>query len=264
LARVHAPQYHETLFSRVYPGRQESSPCYLPTLEALQRFLDFTPAQRQRTLIRTDAGFGSDANIEHVLTEDWQVLTKNKGGRRPAAYARRTAAEAWTAVDGRRQMASVPQPLTFSRPTQTHLLRWWTAGGQEKHAIVICSVLDWTAAEVLRHYDDRAQCEHEIQADKGGLRLEQRRKKRLAAQEALILLTDVAHNLLAWLRRWMFPTGALATFGPLRLIEDVLSQPGQLVFAGEHLCEVQLNERHPYAALTATGLQRLFEHFGQD
>jgi hypothetical protein len=230
----------------------------------LQRFLDFTPAQRQRTLIRTDAGFGSDANIEHVLTEDWQVLTKNKGGRRPAAYARRTAAEAWTAVDGRRQMASVPQPLTFSRPTQTHLLRWWTAGGQEKHAIVICSVLDWTAAEVLRHYDDRAQCEHEIQADKGGLRLEQRRKKRLAAQEALILLTDVAHNLLAWLRRWMFPTGALATFGPLRLIEDVLSQPGQLVFAGEHLCEVQLNERHPYAALTATGLQRLFEHFGQD
>ena len=85
----------------------------------------------------------------------------------------------------------------------------------------------------------------------------------MAAQEALILMTDVAHNLLAWLRHWMFPGGALAGFGPLRLIEDVLCQPGHLVFQGDHLCEVQLNERHPYAAATAAGLQRLFEHFGQ-
>jgi hypothetical protein len=31
LARVHAPQHHETLFSRLYTGRQESSPAYIPT-----------------------------------------------------------------------------------------------------------------------------------------------------------------------------------------------------------------------------------------
>jgi hypothetical protein len=115
----------------------------------------------------------------------------------------------------------------------------------------------------MAHYDDRALCEREIQADKQGLRLEQRRKKSLAAQEALVLLTDVAHNLLAWTRQWMFPAGSLATFGPLRLIEDVLWQPGHLIFEGERLREIHLNELHPYAAVTAAGLERLFDHFGQ-
>ena len=59
------------------------------------------------------------------------------------------------------------------------------------------------------------------------------------------------------------PAGSLATFGPLRLIEDVLWQPGHLIFEGERLREIHLNELHPYAAVTAAGLERLFDHFGQ-
>lgn len=63
LARVHAPQYHETLFSHVYPGKQESASCYIPVLDALEPALGLTPSQRQRTVLRSDAGFGSDANV---------------------------------------------------------------------------------------------------------------------------------------------------------------------------------------------------------
>jgi Transposase DDE domain group 1 len=260
---VHAPQYHETLFSRVYPGKQESSPCYLPTVQALERFLAFTPEQRQRTILRTDAGFGSDANINQVLATDWQVLTKNKGGRRPDAYARRVAADAWQDLDGRRQIATLPQPLSYCRPTQSHLLRWWTESGMEKHAIMVCSIPAWSQHELMIYYDQRGTCEKEIQADKVGLHLEKRRKKRLTAQEALILVTDVAHNLLAWTAQWMFPSSSLADYGPLRLVEDVLCLSGHLVFDGERLSEVHLNELHPHARVIATGLEHLFDHFGQ-
>jgi len=259
---VHAPQYHETLFSRVYPGRQESSPCYLPAVQQLATFLACTPAQRQRTILRTDAGFGSDANINAVLASGWQVLTKNKGGRRPHAYARQVPDDGWEAITGGRQIAALPQPLTYCRPTQSHLLRWWNEAGLEKHAIVICSIMTWSAQELMTYYDDRGTCEKEIQSDKMGLRLEKRRKKRMSAQEALILLTDVAHNLLAWTGAWMFPTGNLAGYGPLRLIEDVLCLPGHLIFEDERLKEVHLNELHPHAAATAAGLERLFDHFG--
>ena len=259
---MHAPQYHETLFSRVYPGRQESSPCYLPAVHQLEAFLAFTPAQRQRTILRTDAGFGSDANINAVLADDWQVLTKNKGGRRPDAYAGRVPADGWQAIVGNRQITALPQPLTYCRPTQAHLLRWWSEAGLEKHAIVIGSIMAWSPQELITHYDARGACEKEIQSDKVGLRMEKWRKKRLSAQEALILLTDVAHNLLAWTGHWMFPTGDLAGYGPLRLIEDVLCLPGHLIFADERLSEVHLNELHPHAAATAAGLERLFKHFG--
>jgi hypothetical protein len=115
--------------------------------------------------------------------------------------------------------------------------------------------------QTISHYDDRGACEIEIQADKGGLKLCKRRKKRLSAQEALVLLTDVAHNTLAWVSHWMFPHGPLATFGTTRLTEDILAIPGHLIFRGERLIEVQLNERHPYAAQTAIGLKRLLDRF---
>ena len=117
-------------------------------------------------------------------------------------------------------------------------------------------------AQVIAYYDDRGACETEIQADKGGLKLCKRRKKRAAAQEALILLTDVAHNTLAWTSQRMFPAGPLAHFGTTRLIEDALAIPGRLIFSQGRLVEVQLNELHPHAAQVAVGLERLLDYFG--
>jgi hypothetical protein len=262
LARVHAPQYHETLFSHVYPGKQESSPAYIPTLTALEAFLALTPAQKQRTVLRSDAGFGSDANVNHALTAHWQVLTKNKGGRRPQAFARAVTDSDWHSLRFDRWVAQAVVPPTYVCPTQCLVLRWNTPSGLVKYGIVLCSITTWTMAETIAHYDDRGACETEIQADKGGLKVERRRKKRLAAQEALILLTDVAHNLLAWVPQWMFPGEPLADFGTTRLVEDVFHLPGRLFFHDERLSEVQLNRLHPHAEAVAAGLERLLDHFG--
>lgn len=262
LARVHAPQYHETLFSRVYPGKQESSPAYVPTLEALDTFLQLTPVQKQRTVLRSDAGFGSDANVNYALTAQWQVLAKNKGGRRPPAWARQVAPEDWKPVSSDRWVAPAVNPPAYVSPMTCLVLRWPNQKGDVKHSVVLCSIPTWTMAEIIGHYDNRGACETEIQSDKGGLKLERRRKRRLAAQEALILLTDLAHNLLAWVPRWMFPDEPLAAFGTTRLIEDVFHLPGRLFFHGKRLTEVQLNRLHPHAEAVATGLERLLTRFG--
>jgi len=262
LARVHAPQYHETLFSHVYPGKQESSPAYVPTLDALDMFLHLTPAQKQRTVLRSDAGFGSDANVDYALRAQWQVLTKNKGGRRPSALARQVATDEWQLIGSDRWVAPAVNPPSYVCPMQCLVLCWPNARGMVKYAIVLNSILTWSMTEAIGHYDDRGACETEIQADKEGLKLERRRKKRLAAQEALILLTDLAHNLLAWAPQWMFPGEPLADFGPTRLVEDVFQLPGRLFFCGERLTEVQLNCRHPHAEAVAGGLERLLARFG--
>lgn len=262
LARVHAPQYHETLFSRLYPGKQESSPAYLPTVASLDTFLNLTPEQKQRTLLRSDAGFGSDANVNQALLAGWQVLTKNKGGRRPPALARDVPADQWQSVGVECWAAPAVHPPSYVRPTQCLVLRWRNQKGQMKTSVVLCSITTWAVPETIAHYDDRGACEGEIQADKMGLKLERRRKKRLAAQEALILLTDLAHNLLAWVPSWMFPDEPLAGFGPTRLIEDVFHLPGRLFFCNGRLTEVQLNELHPYAQAVAVALERLLSRFG--
>lgn len=262
LARVHAPQYHETLLSRIYIGKTDSGPTYVPALEALESMLGFTPQQRARTILRSDAGFGSDANVNRALETGWQVLAKGKGGKRPQAFARGVAEDAWHKVSDSRWVAPAPAPPVYVRPTQHLVLRWLTPTQQIKFSTVVCSVTEWTQAEILWHYDDRGACETEIQADKMGLRLERRRKKHLAAQEALVLLVDLAHNVLAWTRLWMALPAPLAGFGALRLVEDVLAIPGRLIFQHNRLVEVQLSQSHPYAPVVADGLRRLLARFG--
>jgi len=262
LARVEAPQYHETLFSRVYPGNQESSPTYIPIVDALDNFLELTKAQKKRVVLRSDAGFGSDANVNYALKAQWQVLTKNKGGRRPQAWAKKVAADDWEPLGNDRWVAQAVAPPAYVCPTRCLVLRWLTPSHLVKHAVVLCSIPVWTAAETVAHYDDRGTCETEIQADKGGLQMTRRRKKRLAAQEALVLLTDVAHNLVAWVPQWMFPDEPLASLGTTRLTQDIFQLPGRLFFDHGRLTEVQLNRRHPYAEVVAEGLQKLLNHFG--
>lgn len=263
LARVHAPQYHETLFSRLYPGNQASAPTYIPVLAALESFLGWSPEQKARTILRSDGGFGSDSNLNTALAADWQVMSKSIGGRRPSAVIRQIPESAWHEVrPDDRWVAVAPAPVELVRPVQWVAVRWQTQRGECKQALVICSVDAWSAQDCIHRYDDRGACETEIQADKAGLQVGRRRKKRLAAQEMLILLTDVAHNLLAWMTPRMFPTGPLAQMGTTQLIQDVLTIPGRLIFQRQQLVEVQLNERHPYAADVAAGLERLLDYFG--
>ena len=47
----------------------------------LQRLLPLTWAERQRTLIRIDAGFGDDANLSWLLPWGYQVLAKGYSGK---------------------------------------------------------------------------------------------------------------------------------------------------------------------------------------
>jgi hypothetical protein len=104
--------------------------------------------------------------------------------------------------------------------------------------------------------------ETEIKADKSGLLIPKRRKKRSLAQEALILLSDWAHNILAWSRHWMFTDSRFANFGPYALVNDVLCMPGEIIIKGGQLQMVALRESHPYAVEMAACLAKLLEKFG--
>lgn len=115
---VHAPRYHETLFSCLNWGRQESSPAYVPTVDALRAFLNLTPAQRQRTVLRSDAGFGSDANVAYALRDEWQVLTKTKGGKRPRIFASQVAAGDWQSLRNDGWVARAVKPPIYDRSVE--------------------------------------------------------------------------------------------------------------------------------------------------
>ena len=101
---------------------------------------------------------------------------------------------------------------------------------------------------LMNLYNLRGGAEVEqFREDKGGLHLSARRKRTFQAQKTLILLTDLAHNLLADFRRRGLTPSRFARWGLKRITRDLLSMPGRLAFQGAELKRIDLLATHPYA-----------------
>jgi hypothetical protein len=151
----------------------------------------------------------------------------------------------------------------YARRTQTLLLRWRTPKTKKmKYATLMHSLLEYDWHSIPAFYDDRGAMEGEFKADKFGLVLPRRRNRLFAAQETLILLTDLAHSLATWTQDWMFADSRFATCGPLALVNDVFCVPDELILKGDKLHMVVLRESHPYAQELALCLAKLLAYFG--
>lgn len=262
LVRVSAPTYHETLLSLIYPGSQNGSTTFKTSVRAVQNLLHLTREQRHQTVWRTDSGLGTDENINWALAHDYQVLMKGYNGKRALAFSRQITDSDWYPLRADRWVAVVPKAPRYARRTQTLALRWLTEAKQLQYATLVHSLLDHDWHTIPALYDGRGAMETEIKADKSGLLIPKRRKKRSMAQEALILLSDWAHNILAWSRNWMFTDSRFANFGPYALVNDVRCVPGEIIIKGGQLQMVALRESHPYAIAMAPCLAKLLEKFG--
>ena len=137
----------EVVLSYLFEGAQTSASALVPLMQQVERLLPLTRAQRQRTLIRTDAGFGTDSNVNWLLLADYQVLVKGYSGKRAAAQARRV--REWVEVKPNDTwIARSPRPLAFARSTQTLVVRQRIPKG-ERHALYITTLSVLSLADIL-------------------------------------------------------------------------------------------------------------------
>jgi hypothetical protein len=225
----------------------------------IEELLGLTAVQRARILWRLDGGFGSDGNLNWLLKRGYQVLTKGYAGRRAKTQGQKVMAGQWQLVEGRtdKWWAPTPQPVRYYRRTQSIVVRWAVKGNRYRYALLLSTLPQLAGAALSRAYDGRGAMESEIKGDKGGLNLERRRKKQLAAQEALVLLTDLAHNLVAGLRREMLADSPFADYGPYRIVKELLCIPGKAVVKDGELVQLRLWQSHPHSALILPCLERL-------
>ena len=105
--------------------------------------------------------------------------------------------------------------------------------------------------------------ETQNKSDKQGLGLSRRNKHRFAAQEMLILLAQLAPNLLIWTRNDLaiaYPR--FCKYGIQRTVRDVLQIPGSVqITAQGTISKIRLNSRHPLAAAFQ---QSFSSHFARD
>ena len=104
--------------------------------------------------------------------------------------------------------------------------------------------------EPLHFYDSRATIESaSIRGDKQGLKLVKRRKHSLCGQEMLILVAQLAHNLIIWARKWLSEAcPKLGEYGIKRWVRDLLTMPGRITFKAGRIVKVRLSPLHVLAA----------------
>lgn len=247
--------YRESLLSQLYPGNQLSSSSLIPAVTTFEKRLSLPEKKRHKIIWRLDGGFGVDKQINWLLERNYQVIAKGKANRRANYLAKQV--KRWIMVKERAWIGRVPTPSEICKPIDTFSLRYETPKGVKYRYLY--STLKRSGEQTFAFYNQRGGAETEFRADKsGGLFLHKRRKHKRDSREVWILLTDMAHNFLAWFTHHMLVDSPFAGWGPLRITRDLFRIPGRLEWQNERLLSVKLISSSPYAADLLTCLERFW------
>ena len=102
-----------------------------------------------------------------------------------------------------------------------------------------------------------------------GLGLGKRQKKRWPAQQMMMLIVQLAHNLLVWQNSWLQQAELtpqehriIKEHGIYRIVHQRLNVDGQVSRKGGKVTRIELNPLHPLSPLIQKGFQVLLKPFG--
>jgi Transposase DDE domain group 1 len=173
-----------------------------------------------------------------------RVVAKGAANRRAELLAKQV--KRWDVYHAT-WIGEVVSPIDFGRPVQVFVKKRVKNGGFV-HRYYVSTLKLPSKGRLMSDYDARRRAVVEqFRNHKGGLQLEARRKRSFVAQKTLILLTDLAHNLLADFQRHPLTDSKFAAFGLKRIVRHLFQLPGRLVFDGTHLKRIDLLASHPHA-----------------
>ena len=213
-------------------------------VQASQTVLELTPQQRQRVVWRMDGGAGSEDNFRWLLAQGYQLHAKGCSNRRAGALAQRVTRWDQYAQYG---VAEIASPFNFAKPVRVFVQRRLKKG-RMVHSYFVSSLALPSKGAFLHLYQLRGGAEVEqFRQDKSGLALGIRCKRSFSGQTSYILLTDLAHNLLAEFKRKGLHDSRFATFGLKRIVRDLLHMPGHLRFEEGQLKRIDLLSQNQFA-----------------
>lgn len=173
------------------------------------------------------------------------MLGKGFSGKRANALAPHVSR--WDIYDDQSCLGWVNPTFDLGHPVKVVVKRRFHKG-KWKHSYYVTTLSFPSKKALMDRYNQRGGAEIEqFRADKSGLHLSARRKRSFTAQKALILLTDLAHNLLADFHSRGLADSCFTDWGLKRIVRDLLAVPGRLHFRSGQLKRIELLATHPYA-----------------
>jgi len=256
-------QSEEVVTDRLFAGNVQVIKALQPLVEAAEATLQLDEAKRARTILRVDAGSGTLDDLNWLLARGYLVMAKEYSGQRVVRLAKTVTQWVQDPDWSERSFGWVSEPPTgYVRPGKPHCR---ALSQTRRHLrgmrVLICSLSAQQVLAVLRRpssqaadpvavlaayvtfYDQRAGgIETSFKGDKQGLGLTKRKKKRFEAHQMVLLLGSLAHNVVAWARRWL-SSQKIQHYGILRMVRDVFHISGLLRFdALTQVVEIVLNQ----------------------
>lgn len=281
LGRVLATRYQEIVVDQLFDGKTQLQTAFIPLVEAAERRLGLDADKRTRTLLRVDAGGGTLDDINWALARGYQYHGKDYSAARARVLAQSVTEWVDDPKVAGRQVGWVSLPEhPYVRPVKRLAVRCPKDNGQWGVGVLLSTL---TPEEVVLgcrlpidrvhdrvavllayayFYDQRGGgIETSLKEDKQGLGLTKRNKKRFVAQQMLVCLSMLAHNVVVWVRNQLAPQCArLEGMGILRWVRDLLHTNGwiQIGPAGQ-VSRITLNSDDAMAVLLKRPLRRLLE-----
>ena len=269
LGRVNASRYAEIVCEKLYPGNVQLERNLPELVEMAENTLNLDEGRRKRTVIRMDAGGGTDANLNFLLGRGYFVITKAKNWQRTCKLLKSVSDWHSLAQLPDHECGWVGDPHAYVAPTRQLAMRWpkLKADGQCA-CILVFNLSDEMIFELAGRampetysdlqlvsalvdaYDLRGGgVETSYRNSKQGVGLNKRNKKCFQAQEMLILLAQLAYNLTLWVQQELAPhSTTIAAFGTLRMIRDAFQIAGKIEFDPQgQILSITLNRIHKLA-----------------
>ncbi len=180
-----------------------------------------------------------------------------------------------------REAGWVQQPHRYARRTVQVAVRTPKKDGTWSYAVLVSTDTTATLEELLLEYDKRSGApENSFAQDYQALSLRKYRKTGFIAQQVLLLLAELAHNLMIWMKAWFIeavkiPEGAseptenahrkatemLQSRGLKRLRRDILAIPGKICFDGKKVVGIRINPLYPFIQHVSTATKALFQQY---
>lgn len=281
LARLVCGDTQEIFSHQLYPGNTRSDAVFKPMLGKLETALSLdTPEKRRQVRLRFDTGFGTDANINYALWRGYHLIGKMYTSRRIQKLV--ATVEAWVSVPTRkgikgREAGWVKQPHRYARRTVQVAVRTPKKDGTWSYAVLVSTDMTATLADLVLEYDQRSGApENSFSQDYQALSLRKYRKSGFIAQQVLLLLAALAHNLMIWIKAWFIEaveafagaenspsktTEMLQSRGLKRLRRDILALPGKVCFEGKKVVGIRINPLYPFIQHVSTATKALFQQY---
>lgn len=279
IGRVLATHDGEIVVDEVFAGTTQLTSALRPLMETAAARLDLDAECRTRTIVRVDGGGGSLDDVNWLLEQGYQVIVKEYSGKRATKLSKSVAEWVDDPMVAGRQVGWVTTAAPeYVREVQRIAVRCPRKNGRWGVGVLLTTIETETARALRERvnlglsedkmallaqvyaYDGRGGgVETANKDDKQGIGLGKRNKKRLEAQQMVVWLGMVAHNILVWAREWLKEKAPfVGRFGLKRLVRDVLQISGVVEQDEEgRVVRIVLNQAHCYARRMEGALQAL-------